>query len=58
MLKEAAKKNIAKGEVYEVELPDIIELPKVSLDLIYLKEHLTKVDKEFIKRYITEKNPN
>jgi len=44
--------------VYEVKLPDFIKLPKVSLDLVYLKGHLTKVDREFIKRYLIEKSTN
>ena len=41
-----------------MELPDYIKLPKVSLDLVYLKGHLTRVDREFIKRYLMEKNTN
>ena len=34
----------------------MIKLPEVSLDLVYLKGHLTKVDKEFIKKYINYYN--
>ena len=57
-MKEAAKKALDNKEVYEVKLPDVIKLPKVSLDLVHLKGHLTKVDKEFIKEYLIEKNTN
>jgi hypothetical protein len=57
-LKEATKKALDNKEVYEVKLPDFIKLPKVSLDLVYLKGHLTKVDREFIKRYLVEKSTN
>lgn len=44
--------------MYEVELPKSIKLPKVSLDLAYIKGHLTKVDKIFIKKYILKKDSN
>ena len=57
-MKEATKKTLDNKEVYEVKLPDFIKLPKVSLDLVYLKGHLTKVDREFIKRYLVEKSTN
>ena len=57
-MKEATKKALDNKEVYEVKLPDFIKLPKVSLDLVYLKGHLTKVDREFIKRYLVEKSTN
>ena len=57
-MKEATKKALDNEEVYEVKLPDFIKLPKVSLDLVYLKGHLTKVDREFIKRYLVEKSTN
>ena len=49
-MKEAAKKAIEKKEVYEVKIP--IELPTSSLKVVYLKNHLTKVDKEFLSKYI------
>ena len=58
VLKEAAKKSIENKEVYEVKLPDFIKLPEVSLDLVYVKNHLTKVDKEFINEYIIKKDSN
>ena len=38
-----------------MKIPDFIKLPEVSLDLVYLKSHLTKVDKEFISKYLMEK---
>lgn len=44
--------------MYEVKLPQFIKLPEVSLDLVYLKGHLTRVDREFINRYLIEKSTN
>lgn len=58
VLKEATKKAIDNKEVYEVKLPNSIKLPKVSLDLVYLKNHLTKVDRKFINTYLLEKDSN
>ena len=57
-MRDAAEKALENNEVYEVKLPSIIRLPKVSLDLVYLKNHLTKVDKAFIKKYLIEKSTN
>ncbi len=50
VMKEAVKEEIEKNELYEIKIP--INLPKNSLKIVYLKNHLTKVDKEFIKRYL------
>lgn len=50
VMKEAVKKELENKELYEVEVP--IELPSVSINLIYIKDQLTKVDKEFIKKYL------
>lgn len=50
VMKEAAKKAIENKEVYEVKIP--IELPISSLKVVYLRNHLTKVDKEFLNKYI------
>ena len=44
--------------MYEVKLPNFIKLPEASLDLVYLRAHLTKVDKEFINKFLIEKNTN
>ncbi len=50
VIREAVKKELDNGELYEVNLP--IELPSVKLNLIYLRDELTKVDKKFIKEYL------
>lgn len=50
VIKESVKKELKNKELYEVELP--IELPKVKVNLMYLKGELTKVDKKFIKDYL------
>ena len=50
VIKESVKKELKNKELYEVELP--IELPKVNVNLMYLKGELTKVDKKFIKEYL------
>ena len=50
VIKEAVKRELKKGELYEVELP--IELPSMNINLVYIKDQLTKVDKSFIKKYL------
>ena len=53
VMKEAVKKQLENGELYEVELP--IELPELSINLVYIKDMLTQVDKKFIKKYLKNK---
>lgn len=53
VMKEAVKKELENKELYEVEIP--IELPNVSINLIYIKDMLTQVDKKFIKKYLKNK---
>ena len=50
MLKDAVKNELKNKEVFEVKIP--IELPTSSLNLIYLKDQLTRVDKTFINEYL------
>lgn len=50
VMKEASKRALENQEVYQLEIP--IELPKSSIKIAYIKNHLTKVDKEFIKKYL------
>lgn len=50
VIKESVKRELEKGELYEVELP--IELPSMNINLVYIKDQLTKVDKSFIKKYL------
>ena len=50
VIKEAVKRELENKEVYEVELP--IELPSSKINLMYMKEQLTKADKKFIKTYL------
>ena len=52
VIKTSVQEELEKGELYEVKLP--IKLPKTSVNLIYLKDRLTKVDKKFINRYLTK----
>lgn len=52
VMKDAVKEELEKEEVYEVKIP--IELPYSTLKLIYLDGQLTKVDKEFIKKYLNK----
>lgn len=52
VMKEAVKKELENGELYEVELP--IELPNISINLIHIKNQLTRVDKSFIKKYLKQ----
>lgn len=50
VMKEASKRALENQEVYQLEIP--IELPKSSIKIAYIKNHLTKVDREFIKKYL------
>ena len=50
VIKQAVKAELDNNELYEVELP--IELPSIKLNLIHLKDELTKADKEFINNYL------
>ena len=50
VIKDSVKEELEKGELHEVKIP--IELPKTTINLIYIKKRLTKVDKRFIKDYI------
>lgn len=50
VIKDSVRKELENGELYEVKVP--IELPKTTVNIIYLKDRLTKVDKEFIKEYL------
>ena len=50
VIKDAVEEQLKSKKLFEVNLP--IELPKGSIKLVYLKNHLTNVDKEFIKKYI------
>lgn len=50
VLKDAVKTELKNKEVFEVKIP--IELPTSSLNLIYLKDQLTRVDKTFINEYL------
>ena len=53
-MKNASKQAIENGELYEVKMP--IKLPSNSINIVYLKNRLTKVDKAFIKDYLKKKN--
>jgi len=50
VIKESAKRDIEAGKLFEVKLP--IKLPTSTMKIVYLKHHLTKVDKEFINNYL------
>ena len=50
VMKDAVKKDLENKNLYEVKVP--IDLPKNNLKIVYLKNHLTKVDKQFINNYI------
>jgi len=52
VMKDAVEKELEREELYKIELP--IQLPKNSLKIVYLKNHLTKVDKQFINEYLVK----
>lgn len=53
VMKEAVKEELTNKELFEVELP--IQLPSLSINLIYIKNQLSKVDKSFIRKYLKNK---
>ena len=52
IMENAIKKELKNGELYEVELP--IELPSISINIIYIKDQLTIANRKFIKRYLKD----
>lgn len=50
VMRDAVKDELENGTLYEVKVP--VELPRATINLIYMKDHLTKVDKQFIKEYL------
>ena len=52
VLKDVVQKELDENKLFQVELP--IKLPESAINLVYLKEHLTTVDKVFIKEYLAE----
>lgn len=50
VIKDSVKNELNNKELYEAEMP--IKLPSLKLNLIYLKDELTKIDKKFIKDYL------
>lgn len=50
IMRDVCQKELENGELYEVKVP--IGIPINSINLVYRKENLTKVDKAFIKKYL------
>ena len=50
VMKDAVQDELDNNELYEVESP--VKLPRNDLKIVYLKNHLTKVDKQFINNYL------
>jgi len=50
VMKDAVKKDLARNELYEVEMP--IVLPSMRVNLVYLKGEISKASKQFIKDYL------
>ena len=50
VMKDAVQDELESNELYEVKIP--IKLPRNDLKIVYLKNHLTKVDKQFINNYL------
>lgn len=51
VIKVAVEKELKNQELYEVDIP--IELPKSPVVLLYLNNSLRKIDKDFIKEYLS-----
>lgn len=52
VMKEAVKKELDNGKLYEIKLPKDIELPETQINIVYKDNCLTSVDKKFIRKYI------
>lgn len=50
VMKDAVMEDLENKEIYEIKVP--FELPKSTIHLMYLKGHLSKADKKFIKEYL------
>lgn len=50
VIKDIIKSELKNHELYEVKVP--FELPKSKIHLMYLKNHLSRADKIFIKNYL------
>lgn len=50
VMKDAVQDELYKKELYEVKIP--IKLPRNDLKIVYLKNHLTRVDRQFINNYL------
>ena len=51
VMEEAAEEAIKNKQVYKVDVP--IDLPVIKINLIYNDKYLTKMDKIFIKKYLS-----
>ena len=49
-MKDAVSQYLKSKELYEIKVP--IELPKNHIKIAYIENQLTKVDKQFIKKYL------
>ena len=50
VMKDAVSQYLKSKELYEIKVP--IELPKNHIKIAYIENQLTKVDKQFIKKYL------
>lgn len=50
VMRDAVKEELKNKEIFEITVP--FDLPKSSMHLMYLKGHLSKADKIFIKNYL------
>lgn len=51
VMKQAVQRELDNKELFEVKVPGV-EFPVTDVNLIYIKEQLTKADKKFIKKYL------
>ena len=50
VMKESVRKYLDSKELFEIKVP--VDLPKNHIKIAYIENQLTKVDKQFIKKYI------
>lgn len=56
VIKDAVRHELENKNLYEVKLPNTIIFPDSNINIVYIKDRLTKVDREFINKYLLKKD--
>ena len=52
VIKDAVKEELERGKLYEVKLPNKINFPVSTINIVYIKDRLTGANKQFINKYL------